>query len=115
MTEKLRKENRELSEARDRLRGDVKELEHDNEELTEKLKNQTVLGEQLKKKSAECMAAAKEKEAAQAQLAAVQQELSLVQQELEGLKRLQSRVVVPTAKLEEVEGDRIHRTGSGVA
>ena len=54
-------------------------------------------------------------EAAQAQLAAVQQELSLVQQELEGLKRLQSRVVVPTAKLEEVEGDRIHRTGSGVA
>ena len=115
VTEKLRKENRELSEARDRLRGDVKELEHDNEELTEKLKNQTVLGEQLKKKSAECMAAAKEKEAAQAQLAAVQQELSLVQQELEGLKRLQSRVVVPTAKLEEVEGDRIHRTGSGVA
>ena len=38
-----------------------------------------------------------------------------MQQELEGLKRLQSRVVVPTAKLEEVEGDRIHRADSGVA
>ena len=109
VTEKLRKENRELSEARDRLRGDVKELEHDNEELTEKLKKQTALGEQLKKKSTECLAATREKEEARAQLAAVQRELSMVQQELEGMKRLQSRVVVPSAKLEEVEGDRIHR------
>lgn len=106
VTEKLRKENKELAEARDRLRGDVKDLERDNEELTEELKRQAALGEQLKRKDAECQRVAREKETLETQL-------SQARQELEGMKKLQAKVVVPTPKLEEVEGDHIH-CGRGV-
>ena len=102
----LRNENKELAEARDRLRGDVKDLERDNEELTEELKRQAALGEQLKRKDAECQRVAREKEALETQL-------GQARQELEGMKKLQAKVVVPTPKLEEVEGDHIH-CGQGV-
>ena len=40
-------------------------------------------------------------------------QLSQARQELEGMKKLQAKVVVPTPKLEEVEGDHIH-CGRGV-
>lgn len=97
ITAKLKKDNRDLIEARDRLRADVKDLEEDNDELLEQVKKATEQAKQLAATEAECSSLRE-------RIQTLMQETSVLKKKLETASRSVVKVPTPVPVCEEVPG-----------
>ncbi len=97
LTTKLKKDNRDLVEARDRLRADVKDLEEDNDELLEQVKKATEQAKQIAIMEAESSSLRE-------RIATLTQETTVLKKKLETASRSVSQTPKPIPVCEEVPG-----------
>ena len=100
LTEKLRKENKELIESRDHLRLDVKDLEADNDELRDQLESFNEKSKQSQESEQKYQRALDDNAKLKSQLTAAQQQLATLQRQMECMP-----VMNDIPQCEDVQGE----------